>query len=69
MAVSDSINGASIGENVVRVKTGDYLADGSGKIKEIVPAIYNSKSELREDVKSGDNIFDFDLKSKGSSKN
>ena len=64
MAVSNSVDGAWIGENVVRIKTGDYLADGSGKIKEVVPAIYNTKTELRKKVNSGDNIFDFDLKSK-----
>ena len=68
MIVSETKNGAYIGENIVRVKTGDLKADGSGVIEEVVPANYNTKSELRVDVKTGSNTFDFDLKSTDSSK-
>ncbi len=32
--------------------------------KEIVPNRYNSKSELTKEIRSGENIADFDLKSK-----
>ena len=68
MIVSETKDGAYIGENLVRVKTGDLKADGSGVIEEVVPAIYNSKSKTLVDVKSGYNTFDFDFESTGSSK-
>ena len=62
MVVSDNKDGAYVGENLVRVKTSDSKADGS-VIKEVVPAIYNSKSKVLVEVKPGSNTFDFDLKS------
>ena len=68
MIVSDNKDGAYIGENLVRVKTGDFKADGSGVIKEVVPAVYNSKSKVVVEVKSGSNTFDFQLESTDSSK-
>lgn len=68
MVVSETKDGAYIGENLVRVKTGDFKADGSGVIEEVVPAIYNSESKLLVEVKSGNNTFDFELESTGSSK-
>ena len=67
MVVSDEKDGAFIGENLVRVKTSDSKADGS-VIKEVVPAIYNSKSRVLVEVKSGDNTFDFELESTPSSR-
>ena len=68
MIISDDKDGAYVGENLVRIKTGDLKADLSGVIEEVVPAIYNSKSKVLVDVKSGDNTFDFELESKSSSK-
>ena len=67
MVVSDNKDGAFIGENLVRVKTGDSKNDGS-LIKEVVPAIYNSKSKVLVEVKKGSNTFDFELESTESSK-
>lgn len=36
----------------------------AAQFKELVPAKYNSKSELVEEVAAGDNVIDFDLKTK-----
>lgn len=63
----DSI-GASLGENEVRITTGDMDVDEDEnlvRVKEKVPAIYNIKTELRFVVESGSNTADFDLKSEG----
>jgi hypothetical protein len=54
--------GAHVGEHVVKI---DHDIDGRHRSKSIVPvpARYNSKSELKREVVSGSNSFDFDLKS------
>ena len=49
-------------------KTGRQIASPSGKAfknetKQVIPAKYNYKTELKVDVKPGRNTFDFDLKS------
>ena len=67
MIISDNKDGAYVGENLVRVRTGDSKA-GGGVIKEVVPAIYNSKSKVVVEVKKGSNTFDFELESTDSSK-
>ena len=53
------------------LKPGD--ADGipdprtkKGKKKELVPAVYNKKSKLKLTVATGDRVYNFDLKSDGS---
>ncbi len=51
--------GAAVGWHSVRITAGDPV---TGK-PEPVPARYNVKSELRKEVKAGDNKIDFDLSS------
>jgi hypothetical protein len=63
MMFSDSESGAWIGENLVRVNTGDVGADGGAGPKERVPAVYNRNTTLKVDVKPDANVFNFDLKS------
>lgn len=63
MMFSDREMGAWIGENLVRINTGDV---GSGDVagpKERVPTVYNEATTLKAEVKPGTNVFDFDLKS------
>jgi hypothetical protein len=50
--------GVPPGSCVVRITTAD------ANTPEKLPARYHEKSELAEDVKPGDNVFDFELKSK-----
>jgi hypothetical protein len=63
MMFTDREPGAWIGENLVRVSTGDVGAGGGAGPKERVPAAYNQNTTLKADVKSGKNTFDFELKS------
>jgi hypothetical protein len=35
------------------------------KRKQAIPARYNNQTELRREVKPGENVFDFDLTSEG----
>ena len=63
MMFSDSEAGAWVGDNVVEISTGGGgLAPGMGA-PETIPSNYNSKSTLKETVKSGRNTFDFKLNS------
>ena len=62
MMFTDREKGAWIGENLVRIHTGDVGSDGPGP-KERVPATYNQNTTLKVVVKPGANTFDFDLKS------
>jgi hypothetical protein len=50
--------GVPPGQCVVRITTGD------ANTPEKLPARYHEDSELTAEVKPGDNVFDFDLKSK-----
>ena len=50
--------GVPPGGCVVRITTAD------ANTPEKLPARYHDKSELAEEVKPGDNVFDFELKSK-----
>ncbi|MBA4064402.1 MAG: hypothetical protein C0501_11955 [Isosphaera sp.] len=50
--------GVPPGPCVVRITTAD------ANTPERLPARYHEKSELAEEVKPGDNVFDFELKSK-----
>ncbi|HCS53380.1 carboxypeptidase-like regulatory domain-containing protein [Rubinisphaera sp.] len=64
--------GAPIGENIVSITTkrepyhdeSNTGNDIEGR-KEVVPLRYHAKSELKADVKSGSNTFNFDLESGG----
>ena len=59
--------GASPGDNLVKISTGDVaMQDGKEvAIPEVVPAKYNRQSELVRTVELGKNVFDFDLESEG----
>jgi hypothetical protein len=63
MRFTEKEYGAFIGSNKVSIGTGDVSSDGTGKVKEVVPKVYNTETTLVADVKSGKNTFDFDLKS------
>ena len=58
MLFKDDEYGAWLGENIVRITTFDL-----GGKKEQVPIVYNTKSTLKVDVKAGENVHNFDLKS------
>jgi hypothetical protein len=58
--------GAMIGRHSVRIQVDEVIMGPNGqpiKREKLVPLRYNSNSELRCDVKSGDNVIDFDLTS------
>jgi hypothetical protein len=63
MMFTDNEKGAWIGENSVRISTGDLGSGGAPGPKERVPMVYNQESMLKAEVKRGSNTFDFDLKS------
>src|SRR5262245_5878987 len=63
MMFTDRERGAWIGENMVRINTGDVGRDGGGGAKERVPTVYNQSTTLKADVKPGSNTFNFELKS------
>lgn len=67
MQFTDTETGAWKGQNRVEIRTGDVGAGGAPGPRERVPTAYNSASTLTADVKSGNNEFNFELKS-GSSK-
>lgn len=58
------VPGAKVGQHVVSIKT--YFADDASpealNNKEKIPEKYNAKSELKEEVKPGANVINFDLK-------
>ncbi|QDT53299.1 hypothetical protein Pan44_13150 [Caulifigura coniformis] len=63
MLFRDNEYGAWLGENLVRISTFDLgSGDVAGK-KELVPAVYNTRSTTKVTVASGANTHDFDLKS------
>lgn len=63
MMFTDNEKGAWIGNNSVRISTGDLGTGGGPGPKERVPIVYNEATTLAADVKPGKNTFDFDLKS------
>ena len=63
MQFTDSETGAFIGSNRVCIRTGDVKPDNSGRLKELVPVVYNDKTTLVAAVKSGGNTFDWELES------
>lgn len=66
MMFAEGEPGAWVGASRVTIRTGDVLPDNSGVIPELVPAIYNTQSNLTKEVVSGSNKFDFELESKAS---
>jgi hypothetical protein len=60
---NDHTPGGWLGENVVRISTGDVDATGEGGKPERVPVQYNQRSTLTALVKAGRNTFDFELDS------
>jgi hypothetical protein len=67
LMASRTAEGASIGQNKVRITTYDILDQGGKQVPvpEKVPTKYNSETELAVTVESGDNTFDFDLSTAG----
>src|SRR5207244_12600671 len=63
MMFTDRDKGAWIGENLVRISTGDLGRGGGPGPKERVPIAYNQETKLKADVKPGSNTFNFDLES------
>lgn len=61
--------GAEIGEHIVRISLEETEKDEFGEevsLGETVPAKFNVESELKREVKPGDNKFDFKLSTEGS---
>jgi hypothetical protein len=51
------VEGGMVGWNTVRIETATAVTHGP----QLIPARYNDKSELRREVKPGQNTFDFEL--------
>ena len=66
MQFTDRLTGAWQGKNRVEIKTGDVGVRGEPAPRERIPSAYNTASTLVAEVKSGNNVFDFDLKSDAS---
>ena len=62
---SRSEKGAVIGEHIVRITTADEGGDYGKPIPETLPAKYNVRSELKEQVAAGKNVIDFQLDYEG----
>lgn len=59
-----SLDGAAVGTHNVTIRTGSSeSSDDPEAAKEIIPAKYNTQSELKETVKAGKNVVDFKLTS------
>ncbi|QDU38009.1 hypothetical protein Mal4_23290 [Maioricimonas rarisocia] len=67
MMFSRTQEGASIGENIVRITTADVTSENGNEVAvpERVPAKFNRESELKRTVEPGDNEFNFELTSEG----
>src|SRR5262249_23594977 len=59
MLFTDKQKGAWVGENVVRISTGDLGTGGKAGPRERVPVVYNQQSTLKATVQPGENTFDF----------
>ena len=53
--------GATPGEHLVTIRTAAAFYDEEEDVEELIPAKYNSQSELRRTVEPKRNTFDFDL--------
>jgi hypothetical protein len=59
--------GALVGPHSVQIRSATEVTLPNGKFElrpQLVPARYNSQTELRREVKAGGNEFDFELSSK-----
>ncbi len=56
-----SEEGAVVGEHKVEIVTSGEGADGAPEVKDKIPAKYNKETELKETLKSGKQIVNFDL--------
>jgi hypothetical protein len=57
--------GAKVGEHSVTISSFHDAGEGGQVQRELIPARYNLKTELKASVKRGSNKFDFDLKGGG----
>jgi hypothetical protein len=57
LAYKRGVEGGMVGMNTVRIETVTSITRGP----QLIPARYSSKTELRREVKPGDNVFDFEL--------
>jgi hypothetical protein len=55
-----AVVGARVGQHTVRI-----LTSANDPLAPVIPQRYNKQSELRREVKSGNNKFDFELTTKG----
>jgi hypothetical protein len=66
LTYSSGVSGAQIGENRVHISTLDAGNPDSdpprAAVPEKVPLKYNTRTELKVEVKPGDNVLDFPLK-------
>lgn len=68
---TNTVDGALIGEHTVRISTGvagsasNEGGQSSAGKPERIPPTYNSQSEVKADVKSGNNTFDYEIDSGG----
>lgn len=68
---TNTVDGALIGEHTVRISTGvagsasNEGGASSAGMPERIPPSYNAQSEVKADVKSGNNTFDYDIDSGG----
>lgn len=60
----EGATGSKVGPSRVEITTFWPEGEPGEGQKETIPARYNSKSELKRDVKAGKNTFDFELESK-----
>src|SRR5437762_14367251 len=63
MMFTDNEKGAWIGENLVRISTGDLGRGGGPGPTERVPVVYNEATMQTADAERGSNAFNFDLRS------
>jgi len=64
LSFSANDSGAAVGEHVVKILSEE--ADLETSEDPVLPAAYNSESQLKVNVKSGSNTIDFPLKADGS---
>jgi hypothetical protein len=55
--------GALLGWHVVRIEAGSTEGEGGANAPRALPARYNEQTELRREVKAGENQIDFELES------
>jgi hypothetical protein len=61
LAYKRGVMGGPVGQNTVRIRVSRELVRNPPQIA----ARFNSQSELRREVKAGENVFDFDVTTEG----